>query len=362
MLRYLESKFFLAFVFLFTNFLLIGQDYQFSQFNKAPLLINPANAGMGKGYNRFNLIYHTQHPTSNFVFQNFHFSADAPIFSHKMNSSRGYVGFGFHAFQEKSGNSFSKLDIGLTLSSYVNIDDNNQLSFGFQTDLIQHSINTSSIQWASQYSNSLGGYDASINSGEFFYSNSLTSFNSATGIFWKNTTQHINLSGIDVASFQLGYGVFNLFKPKKISPLQNDRTFVRHCIHGRGLFAIGELKYGIAPQFLIQRQGPHFDATAGADIKYYVKSDTKYTGFVRECNLGMGLFYRYNDAIIPKFSLQFNDLNISLSYDLSVGNVNNFNGTVGGFSIGIQYNDTYGVLFNQGDMHVVRRSRKMRNL
>ena len=76
----------------------------------------------------------------------------------------------------------------------------------------------------------------------------------------------------------------------------------------------------------------------------------------------MGLFYRYNDAIIPKFSLQFNDLNISLSYDHSVGNVNNFNGTVGGFSIGIQYNDTYGVLFNQGDMHVVRRSRKMRNL
>ena len=33
MLRYLESKFFLAFVVLFTNFLLTGQDYQFSQFN-----------------------------------------------------------------------------------------------------------------------------------------------------------------------------------------------------------------------------------------------------------------------------------------------------------------------------------------
>ena len=76
----------------------------------------------------------------------------------------------------------------------------------------------------------------------------------------------------------------------------------------------------------------------------------------------MGLFYRYNDAIIPKFSIQINDLNISLSYDLSVGPVNNFNGTVGGFSIGIQYNDTYGVLFNQGNMHVVNRSRKMRKL
>tara|TARA_Y100001968_G_C19443466_1_gene763907 strand:+ start:3196 stop:4284 length:1089 start_codon:yes stop_codon:yes gene_type:complete len=362
MLHYLENKIFGVFFLILLSFSLNGQDYQFSQFNKAPLLINPANAGMGKGYNRFNLIYHTQHPTSNFVFQNYHFSADGPIFSHKMNTSRGYLGLGFHAFQEKSANTFSKLDIGITLSSYVDIDDNNQLSFGFQTDFIQHTINTSSVQWASQYNNSLGGHDPTINSGEAFFSNSLITFNTATGLLWKNSTKDQNLSGIDIASFQIGYGAFNLFKPRKISLLANDRAFVRHVIHGRGLFAIQELKYGIAPQFLIQKQGPHFDATAGADVKYYVKGDTKYTGFVRECNLGMGLFYRYNDAIIPKFSIQINDLNISLSYDLSVGPVNNFNGTVGGFSIGIQYNDTYGVLFNQGNMHVVNRSRKMRKL
>ena len=362
MSHYLDNKILVSLFILLSFISIDGQDYQFSQFNKAPLLINPANAGMGKGYNRMNLIYQTQHPSSGFVFQDFHFSADGPIFSHKMKASRGYLGLGFHAFQEKSGDSFSKLDIGLTLSSYVDIDNNNQLSFGFQTDFIQHTIDASSIQWASQYNVVLGGHDPSINSGENYSSSSTINLNTGTGILWKNISKAQNLSGIDVASFQIGYGAFNLFKPRKISLIPSDRYFVRHVIHGRGLFAVQELKYGIAPQFLIQKQGPHFDATAGADIKYYIKGDTKYTGFVRECNLGMGLFYRYNDAIITKFSVQVNDLNISIAYDLSVGKLSNFNGTVGGFSIGIQYNDTYGVLFKQGNMHVVNRSRRMRNL
>jgi type IX secretion system PorP/SprF family membrane protein len=362
MLRCLDKKKIISFFLLINFFLVRGQDYQFSQFNKAPLLINPANAGMGKGYNRFNLIYQTQHPASGFVFQDYHFSADGPIFSHKMKASKGFIGLGFHAYQERSANSFTKLDIGITLSTYVDLDDNNQLSFGFQTDFIQHTINTNNIQWASQYNGNIGGYDPTINSGELFSNNSLINFNTGTGLLFKNKTKSQNLSGIDVASFQIGYAAFNLFRPTKISLLPNDRYFVRHVFHGRSLFAVRELKYGIAPQFLIQKQGPHFDATLGADIKYYVKGDTKYTGFVRECNLGIGLFYRYNDAVITKFSIQFNDLNISLAYDLSVGELSKYNGTVGGFSIGIQLNDTYGVLFNQGNMHVVNRSRRMRNL
>jgi len=345
------------------SLLINGQDYQFSQFNKAPLMINPANTGMGKGYNRFNLMYHVQHPAGGFVYRTYYFSADGPIFSHQMRASKAVTAIGFHAFQDKSGDSkLSKLDAGLSLSTFVDVDDYNKFCFGMQGNFVQYSISVTDIQWASQYNGVIGAYDASLSSGELFSNSSSIILNTGAGILWKNISRDVNLSGIDKGSFQIGYAAYNLLRPSKFSFNPLDRSFVRHVVHGRSLFAIEELKYGIAPQFLLQKQGPHFDLTIGADIKYYIHSDTKYTGFISEYNVGLGFYYRHNDAIITNFSIQFNNLNISISYDLSVGSLSAYNGTIGGFAIGIQFNDTYGVLFNQGNMHVVNRSRRMRKL
>ena len=353
----------LLFICLIISFFAKGQDYQFSQFNKAPLMINPANTGMGKGYNRFNLMYHVQHPAAGFVYRTYYFSADGPVFSHQMKASKALMSIGFHAFQDRSGDSkLSKLDVGLSLSTYVDIDDYNQFSFGMQGNFVQHSISVDNIQWASQYNGAIGAYDPSISSGEIFANNSSILLNTGVGVLLKHLSRGVNLSGIDKGSFQIGYAAYNLLRPQKFMLNSLDRIYVRHVIHGRSLIALNEKKYGLAPQFLIHKQGPHVNATIGTDIKYYVHGDTKYTGFISEYNVGVGFYYRHKDAIITNFSVQFNNMNISLSYDLSIGPLSAFNGTVGGFALGIQFNDTYGVLFNQGNMHVVNRSRRMRKL
>jgi len=99
-----------------------GQDTEFSQFEKAPLMLNPANTGMGRGYNRANLMYHSQQPVGGSIgiYQTMYASVDAPIFSHKMKRQSGLLGAGLHFYNNTEGDAqLATMMAGLSIAAHV---------------------------------------------------------------------------------------------------------------------------------------------------------------------------------------------------------------------------------------------------
>src|ERR1700741_4799335 len=78
-----------------------AQDIHFSQFNEAPLLINPANTGLFNGYSRANLNYRNQWSSAGSPFKTIAASFDAEIGLKKAKGA--YLGLGGFVFQDKAG-------------------------------------------------------------------------------------------------------------------------------------------------------------------------------------------------------------------------------------------------------------------
>lgn len=353
-MKHIISIIFLSIIFLNIK----GQDVEFSQFMQAPLLLNPGNAGMGRGYNQANLLYKSQYSTIPNAYTTMYASVDLPFFSHKMKRSKGaFLGAGLHFINDVSGDAkLRRLGGGLSISGLVDIDRNNKLSAGIQPSFLQHSISPGNIQWDSQFNGT--AYDPNLPTNESFNNNAISVFNLAGGVTYKHISPERNLSGIDKGSFMMGYAFYNLLRPDIHFIAQPDRQYVRHNFYFKSLFAVKEMHYGFAPKAFFVLQGPHLDYQIGTDFLYFLKGDTKYTGFIKEAYIGGGLYYRNTDAIIPTLSIKTGDFILRLSYDVSISNIGAVNRNVGGFEISLQFNDSYGTLFNQGNMHVVNGGSK----
>ena len=340
------------------TFSALAQDVEFSQFSQAPMLLNPANAGMGRGYNEANLLYKSQYTKIPNAFTTMYASIDFPVFSHKMKRSSGtFLGVGIHFVNDVSGDAkLSKLGGGLSLTGMVDIDRYNKISGGIQPSFLQHSISPGNIQWDSQFNGT--SYDPTLPTNETFSNNALSIFNLAGGVTFRHIAPSQNLSGIDKGSFLLGYSIYNILRPEVQFFAQQDRQFMRHNFHFKSLFAVNEMHYGFAPKAFFVMQGPHLDYQIGTDFLYFLQADTKYTGLIKEAYIGGGLYYRNTDAIIPTLTVKVGDFIMQLSYDIGIGDIGNVNQNVGGFEISLQFNDTYGTLFNQGNMHVVNGGSK----
>jgi len=342
-------------------FTLDAQDIEFSQFNNVPMMQNPANTGMGRGYNRANMMYHSQHTTMGNVYSTMYASVDAPIFSHKMKRASGLFATGLHFYNNTEGDAkLSTMNIGLSLAGHVDLDYYNKGSVGLQGSYNQQSYNVNKIQWDNQYNGT--AYDPTLPSGENFSGANNIYFNMGVGLLWKHFSREENLSSIDKGSFELGYSMFNITKPSLSLFNSGDKQYFKHHLHFKTLFAIGEKHIGVAPSGMFLMQGPHLEYSIGSSFLYFLKSDTKYTGFIKEAYLGVSLHYRHTDALVPGLIIKIGDIVVGMSYDYSIGKVQNFNGGMGGFEVSIQFNDTYGTLFNQGNMHITNGAQNSRKL
>ena len=112
-------------------------------------------------------------------------------------------------------------------------------------------------------------------------------------------------------------------------------------------FDITNTKLSITPTVIYMIQGPAKEITAGTYLKYRFKNGTKITGEKVENSIGIGVFYRVNDAIIPQFLIDMGTYAIGFSYDANISSYRKASRTVGGFEISLRYNKLADALFNK---------------
>ncbi len=318
-------------------FRLSAQDIHFSQFNETPLLINPALTGFFEGNHRISLNYKNQWRSINNSYNTYALSYDARIGKHQ-HSKSGFLAIGGNFSNDVSGDlNLTNLVGNIDIAYHLKISDEQLISAGLYGGFGQRSIESGSAQWGTQYDVSTG-YDASLPSNETFGSQNFSYADFGFGLNWSMNHNSTNMSSNDGFKANEGFSVSHVNRPD-FSFLTNtsERMNMRITAHAKALIGLSSSNTALVPMLMIQFQGTQSEFLPGMMVRYTLREQSKYTGFINDAYLSFGGLYRTSDAIIINSMIELNDFAIGLSYDINVSKLANATNGKGGFEIALRY-------------------------
>lgn len=304
----------------------VAQDVHFSQFHLSPLTLNPAQAGAIEDDQRFVANYRDQWSSLGNPFITYSASYDLPLLRGKLNGR--YLGLGVHAYRDKAGKSeFGDTQAGLSLAYDLKFSERHRVAFGIQGSYGQRSAMLSALRWDSQYAGSF--FDASLPSGEGEFDQRTIFFDLAGGAYWRGI-----IGGRDLS---FGAAVFHPHEPN-VSLLGGggDRLLRRYTIHGDATLT-GE-RWVLRPKFYASKQGGAFELVFGALAERQLGVDSRFTKERTASSFHLGLFYRWQDALIPMVQFDLRRmLTVGVSYDVNISRLRFHSNYQGGFEVSLVY-------------------------
>ena len=324
-----------------------AQDIHFSQFNQNPSLINPALVG-GSNVARASVIYKDQWKSVTVPYKTFGASVemrfkhsnwaqvDEPLtLTYKRAFSRTAAGLSFYNDKAGDGN-MGTSQVNFSLASYVPLTRNSSIAAGLLASVVQRTIDFSKLIFPEQYNGN--NYDPSIYNGENVASQSFIYADFAAGLNWSVGYNARAIGSNDDFKANVGVSVYHINKPEQkflTGSAENlNRKFV---LHGDILKGIPNTKMALAPTYLFQFQGTAKEILFGTMLKYYFREDSKYTGILQKSSVGLGAYYRNNDALILSLLLEYQQYAIGFSYDVNVSRLKTASSGRGGPEIFIRY-------------------------
>jgi len=279
-----------------------SQSYHFSQFFSTPLLSNPANTGFTEGPYRIATNCRTQGVAGENNYFTGYLSADVSALRNKLTAGHK-AGLGMYVMNDHSLNSAVQTNsIGMSAAYHVGLDTYGEHSFGVgvQGTYNQRRIDYGKLSFENQYGP--GGYDASLPVGERLAFNSKHFFDLNAGVVYN--------ANLEDKSFFAGLGVYNLIRHNE-SVLEDEFQMpTRFTLQAGAQFYLGA--YGkVYMSLTTMRQAKANESTVGGAYGHQLTD-------LEKNELTVGLWYRYQDALIPYLGYQRNSFQVGLSYDYNV--------------------------------------------
>jgi type IX secretion system PorP/SprF family membrane protein len=313
----------LVIVFLFLCSSLFAQDIHFSQLNFSPLNQNPANTNCIDCDFRFVANYKNQWQNVPVRFNTFSISAEGN-FATLSNGDR--VGGGLLFYFDRGGDSrFTSLNTAFSLSYVKTLDKKRQhlLSGGLQFGVVNRNINYAQLNFDNQWNGDV--FDPNIAVNENFGRNSFNFFDLGAGIVYrwkKNERQQLTL----------GFAATHLNTPSQT--LFNDRNVKlnpRFTVHARGQIKVAK-RVDLVPELMYQQQDSKLEIVYGAHAKYYIPAKSSHT-----IALNIGAYGRSAEAMWPFAGVDFDNLQVNLSYDVNLSRLRAASRANGGFEVSVIY-------------------------
>lgn len=310
----------------------LAQDVHFSQFWMTPLLLNPAQAGAQQNM-RGIINYRNQWGSIAQPYVTENFSFDMKL---GKKDKKAFSGIGLNVSQDKAGDAQLKtFQIGLSYACHVHLDDKSTLGGGLFGGYFQRNINTSTLQWASQYDGN--SYNASLPSGEPTAANSIGNLDVGAGLHYEYGKGEKYLTGNDRKKFSAGISAFHLNKPGYSFYAGGQKLYIKTVAYANAELGIPNSDLSVVPGLIFSQQGPSLEILAGSMLQYQFKSDSKYTGYVHGSAISCGAYYRNNDAIIATVLLRISQFAVGVSYDSNISPLATASKGRGGFEICIKF-------------------------
>ena len=306
-------------------------DIHFSQFYETSILRNPALTGVFADDYKLGAYYRNQWSTISNPFQTGLVSAETHAPVSRMNND--FFSFGLLGYFDEAGSIDQKITSLYLAAGYnkcLNSDHNTFLSVGFTGGYIQYSFDPSKATFNNQFVN--GHYDPNAPILEtlpnpkfsFFDVGAGINFNTSTGP--DNTTTYIlGVSGYHFNQANLSYyGIPGLIEE------------IRWNINGGIGSKISE-NVNLMIQANYANEGTYTELIGGGLLTWTAVSQGLQDVFA----FSAGLFYRYDDAIIPVVKIKHKNLSVGFSYDVNVSSLKDASDMAGGFEITVFYTGSY---------------------
>ena len=314
-----------SFFYITTN-ICTAQDVNLSQFYELPLLRNPALAGLFVGDVRVISAYRNQWKSVTSSYQTKALSAEMK-FSAGQNSFDFFT-VGLQLSNDLAGESrLSKTQImpALNFHKSINGNDDSYISAGVIAGPVQHSFDPSNLNFNDQFVN--GNYNAANPTMQSIMSSNLIYWDVAAGISFSSVVA-------ENIHYYVGLGLFHITKPTVGFMAANDVQLNRKVVLNVGV----TMPTGIEEDKIIV----YADYFAQGGVKQlqggflYHHDMIVYTQEEKVAIAG-GIFYRWNDAIIPVVKLNYYNLGMGVSYDLNVSKLAVASGVRGGMELTLSY-------------------------
>jgi type IX secretion system PorP/SprF family membrane protein len=302
-----------------------SQEIHFSQFYSAPLITNPANAGMSGEDMRIAINYRNQWAKVSAPYKTFSASLDRKLAI--LNHSFGIGGVILH--DQSSSFNLSANEFLLSFS-YSRIVNNHQFSIGLQPGFVSKSFNLEDITFGSQFDPTGLFFNGSLPSLESGLAGQINYLDVNVGIFWRTLIRYIMPSaGISVSHVNLPVEKFSTSSSGTHLPAK--LTF-----NGEVIIPLNS-RIDLTPLLLYSYTPGTNEFLAGTIGGYSINSFTIPVKEVYAMTMIRLNPMRNIDAVIFGGGAKFLKFNLGLSYDFNISplrSVTNFNG---GFEISITY-------------------------
>ncbi|MCX7696423.1 MAG: PorP/SprF family type IX secretion system membrane protein [Bacteroidales bacterium] len=290
-----------------------AQDMHFTQFSQTALWINPAQAGLFYGSFRGVAGFRDQWRSIGTPYTTFYVSADGVV----KQSMTAQFNAGAYGVFDKAGIPSLKHNLaGIVVSSQVKLSDGFLVGAGLMTGLYHMYFNPEEWSWSSQYDGL--HYNPNLPSNENLSSLSATKMDVGGGIlfhYFRNASNPFNNDGIRA---KIGFAFFHINRPKQLSINQEDKKYMKFHLHGDASVGIPGTNTAIQPGFLFAMQGPHVEILPGLAVRYMLKEQSRYTGFIKSSAMTLGVYLRTRDAVNIITGFEFANYMLGFSYDVNI--------------------------------------------
>lgn len=301
---------------------LSAQDLHFSQFYEAPLIRNPALAGLFDGDIQVQLVYRNQWASVTTPYQTGSLNGQ-----YKFGVGKGddFFTAGLQVLWDRAGTVALNTTHLLPVINYhksLSADKNRYLSLGFIGGWISRRLDRSKVTTNNQYDGF--EYNGSLPDGETFAAN-YSYFDAGVGMSYNSS-----IGDNKENNFFIGAAYHHFNKPangfyKKLQHLPR-------WVGSAGVrTTLGEMSF-ITINADVNIQGPYREYIAGAMFSRKI-DDSENPQYL----LHLGGFLRWNDAIIPVVKLDYKPFSLAFSYDMNISTLRTGSQGRGGFEISMAY-------------------------
>ena len=299
-----------------------GQDLHFSQFYEAPLLRNPALAGLYEGDVRVQGVYRNQWNSISYPFQTGSINGE---YKFKVGKGEDFLTLGGQVMYDKAGTIQLKT---IQLLPVVNFHKSlskeriSYLSLGFMGGMVNRNVDRSRVTTNNQYDGFY--FNGALPDGETFmgsYSYADMSVGMSYNTSFGADDQHLFFGG-------LAYHHFN--KPLN-SFYRNITHLPKWVVSGGVKLNLNELAY-VTFHGDYTRQEPFQELVAGGLYSRRLGAEDSQGMWFHA-----GTYYRYKDAIIPVMKMEINRMSIGLSYDINISRLAAASLNRGGFELSMSW-------------------------
>ena len=321
-----------------------AQDARFSQLSATPMLNNPALTGVMNGQLRVTANYQSLFTTLSNT--EGYRSLASGVEWRRPVGNHNFAGFGLQLQHDRAGETNYVRTVGMVSGSYQQriaggirgSRNAHFLSAGAQLGFGQRGFDMTKLWFSEQYfvdQVSRTAYlDRSAPNGEPDRSLGGQLYPDVNvGLTWFATLG-------DRAGAYFGGAVYHLTRPD-VSPLPqfSDLLDRRYVLNGGGELPLGSGEMSLLPSVRFMNQGPSLSALLGSSVRY---TDRAW----REIALRLGGWIQLTrllddrigpGAFVTAVHLEMEQFQLGLSYDLSLGPLNQVTNTRGGFELSLIY-------------------------